>query len=144
MVMVCVLTAPQRFTNTSPLPTLAPLKLQYHCFLIRVKHLLHTRRAEIGVSCHSPASTLKPPATTKAEGKEKFRSSGGTTDPFPTYNLNYLSNQTWTIAASPVGGEGPCTAFLWNHPSPRLLLPHPKSNMWARWEQVPRTKSRSG
>lgn len=106
--------------------------------------MLQTRRAEIGVSCHRPASTLKPPATTKAEGKEKFRSSGGTTDPFPTYNLSYLSNQTWTIAASPVGGEGPCAAFLWNHPSPRLLLPHPESNMWARWEQVPRTRSRSG
>ena len=68
--MFCVLTAPHRFTNTSPLPTLAPLKLQFHCLLIRVKHLLQRRRAEIGVSCHRPMSTLKRPATTKAGGRK--------------------------------------------------------------------------
>ena len=70
MVMVCVLTAPQRFTNTSPLPMLAPLKLQCHCYLIRVKHLLQMRRAEGGVSCHRPASTLKRTAATKAGGRK--------------------------------------------------------------------------
>ena len=55
--------------------------------------MLQMRRAEIGVTCHRPASAFKPPATTKARGKEKFTSSGGMTGPFPTYNLGHLGNQ---------------------------------------------------
>lgn len=120
MVMVCVLTAPQRFTNTSPSTHAGPSETLISLFSNQGKALASHEKGRDRVSCHSPASTLKPPATTKAEGKEKFRSSGGTTDLFPL-----------TTSATSATKHGPLPQVQWavrvhaqpssgNHPSPRL------------------------
>ena len=89
---MCADSTPEIYKHLSPTHA-GPTETLMSLFLIREKHVLQMRRAEIGVSCHRPASAFKPPATTKAGGKEKFRSSGGMTGPFPTYNLGHLGNQ---------------------------------------------------
>ena len=124
--MFCVLTAstPETYKHLSPThagPAETPISLSSNQGKALASNEKGRDRSFLSQAC------VHPQATRRHQGwrKEKFRSSGGMTDPFRTYNLGHLGNQTShcrksrggvRVHAQPSSGIIPAPAFSFHTP----------------------------